>query len=264
MENEKKLRVFYADISPLRGELEQPRLWKFLCSDRQKKIKQYKKEDDRLRAFGAGLLLEYGLRQYGYTQIISVGSPAATESGHAGKTQSLQQVCFAYGENGKPYLQTEQGERLPLMFNLSHSGMYVAAVFSTEDVGVDVELVRTGKQKIAQRFFAEDEKEYLEKCEGWTDVFTGEHLEICNYWLDVAFTGIWTSKEAYIKAVGTGLAMPLDSFSTMEGQVGEYYLASWMVRRDVSLSVCQKGSRIVFYQPEEIALEQVFSEEADL
>lgn len=241
MENQKKLRVFYADISPLRGELEQPRLWKFLCSDRQKKIKQYKKEDDRLRAFGAGLLLEYGLRQYGYTQITSVEPPAATEFGHAGKTQSLQQVGFTYGENGKPYLQTEQGERLPLMFNLSHSGMYVAAVFGTEDVGVDVELVRTGKQKIAQRFFAEDEKNYLEKC-----------------WTDEAFTGIWTRKEAYIKAVGTGIAMSLDSFSTMEEQVGEYYLKTWNVRRDVWLSVCQKGSGIAFYQPEEISLEQVF------
>lgn len=241
MENQKKLRVFYADISPLRGELEQPWLWKFLCNDRQKKIKQYKNEDDRLRALGAGLLLEYGLQQYGYTQTIPVGSSAATELDHAGKTKALKRVCFIYGENGKPYLETEQGEYLPLMFNLSHSGMYVAAVFGTEDVGVDVELMRTGKQKIAQRFFAEDEKNYLERC-----------------WTDEAFTGIWTRKEAYIKAVGTGIAMSLDSFSTMEEQVGEYYLKTWNVKRDVWLSVCQKGSRIAFYQPEEISLEQVF------
>ena len=127
------------------------------------------------------------------------------------------------------------------MFNLSHSGMYVAAAFGTEDIGVDVELMRTGKQKIAQRFFAEDERKYLEKC-----------------WTDEAFTGIWTRKEAYIKAVGTGIAMSLDSFSTMEEQVGEYYLKTWNVERDVWLSVCRKGSAIERCLPEKIALEQVF------
>ena len=125
--------------------------------------------------------------------------------------------------------------------HLSHSGMYVAAAFGTEDIGVDVELMRTGKQKIAQRFFAEDERKYLEKC-----------------WTDEAFTGIWTRKEAYIKAVGTGIAMSLDSFSTMEEQVGEYYLKTWNVKRDVWLSVCRKGSAIGRCLPEKIALEQVF------
>lgn len=76
MDNQKKLRVFYSDISALRDRSDQPQLWEFLCCARQQKIKQCKNEDDRLRAFGAGLLLEYGLRQYGYTQTIPVGSPA--------------------------------------------------------------------------------------------------------------------------------------------------------------------------------------------
>ena len=72
MDNQKQLRVFYSDISALRDRSDQPQLWEFLCCARQQKIKQCKNEDDRLRAFGAGLLLEYGLRQYGYTQTIPV------------------------------------------------------------------------------------------------------------------------------------------------------------------------------------------------
>ena len=62
MDKQKKLRVFYSDISALRDRSDQPQLWEFLCCARQQKIKQCKNEDDRLRAFGAGLLLEYGLR----------------------------------------------------------------------------------------------------------------------------------------------------------------------------------------------------------
>ena len=60
MDKQKKLRVFYSDISALRDRSDQPQLWEFLCCARQQKIKQCKNEDDRLRAFGAGLLLEYG------------------------------------------------------------------------------------------------------------------------------------------------------------------------------------------------------------
>ena len=45
--------------------------------------------------------------------------------------------------------------------------------------------------------------------------------------------------------------------STMEEQVGEYYLKTWNVKRDVWLSVCRKGSAIERCLPEKIALEQV-------
>ena len=52
MDKQKKLRVFYSDISALRDRSDQPQLWEFLCCARQQKIKQCKNEDDRLRAFG--------------------------------------------------------------------------------------------------------------------------------------------------------------------------------------------------------------------
>lgn len=226
MEGANRLRIFYADITVLREEIEHPRMWNLLCSSRQKKVEQCKNEDDRLRAFGAGLLLEYGLRTYGYTQAPGIGE----------KEKQYQQVTFSYGKHGKPLLVDTQGQKIKWNFNLSHSGMYVVAIFSEKPVGVDVECLRVGKQKVAQRFFSEEEKRYLEQC-----------------WSDFAFTGIWTRKEAYIKAVGTGIAMPLSSFSTMEEWVEDYALKTWEIKPDVWLSACQKGERIDCF-PEEVCL----------
>ena len=116
MDKQKKLRVFYSDISALRDRSDQPQLWEFLCCARQQKIKQCKNEDDRLRAFGAGLLLEYGLRQYGYTQTIPVGLPAAVEKEQTGQTRPLQQVSFVYEKMGSRILGQgrENGFRLCL------------------------------------------------------------------------------------------------------------------------------------------------------
>ena len=94
MDKQKKLRVFYSDISALRDRSDQPQLWEFLCCARQQKIKQCKNEDDRLRAFGAGLLLEYGLRQYGYTQTIPVGTNHAPYLNQTVKKRNLHQLLF--------------------------------------------------------------------------------------------------------------------------------------------------------------------------
>ena len=76
-----------------------------------------------------------------------------------------------------------------------------------------------------------------------------------NIWKNIKL-GFKTNKLAVVG--GTGIAMSLDSFSTMEEQVGEYYLKTWNVERDVWLSVCRKGSAIERCLPEKIALEQVF------
>ena len=50
---------------------------------------------------------------------------------------------------------------------------------------------------------------------------------------------------------------PIQKEITFE-QVGEYYLKTWNVKRDVWLSVCRKGSAVGRCLPEKIALEQVF------
>ena len=108
-----------------------------------------------------------------------------------------QEGVFAYGEYGKPYL-----DKSNLSFNMSHSGNMAGYVVSyARKVGVDVEFVgrKVSRDQIAGRFFASEEVAALQA------IPEGER--------DRAFFTIWTLKEAYLKAKGTGITNALDSFA---------------------------------------------------
>lgn len=94
----------------------------------------------------------------------------------------------------KPRLTSPQG----VFFNLSHSGEWTVTAISDSEVGVDVQQVRPVDMRLATRFFAESERKILAEA--------GDNSERLFYRL-------WTVKEAYLKAVGTGLNRPLNSFS---------------------------------------------------
>jgi 4'-phosphopantetheinyl transferase len=107
---------------------------------------------------------------------------------------------FCYGDHGKPNLVKEFGGDA-LRFNISHShGLALFAVARNREVGIDVEWVRSDIEtdKIAGRFFST------------LEVATLRGLPIGLQ--KVAFFNCWTRKEAYIKARGEGLSMPLDKF----------------------------------------------------
>ncbi|HEY0912045.1 MAG TPA: 4'-phosphopantetheinyl transferase superfamily protein, partial [Bradyrhizobium sp.] len=83
---------------------------------------------------------------------------------------------------------------------LSHSrGIGMIGIADTE-VGVDVETLRTfaDRDAVAKRFFASGEVNRLER--------------LAEPARQEAFFACWTRKEAYVKAIGLGLAAPLDSF----------------------------------------------------
>lgn len=110
---------------------------------------------------------------------------------------SPQQVCFQYGAQGKPVLAGES----ELYFNVSHTeGLALMAFAQRRAIGVDVENLgrRTEVQRLANRFFSEREQQALK--------------QLCGDELQVAFFRCWTRKEAYIKAKGDGLSLPLDQF----------------------------------------------------
>jgi 4'-phosphopantetheinyl transferase len=107
---------------------------------------------------------------------------------------------FSYNQYGKPFLAPQFSSYL-LNFNLCHSGsMALYAITRNMEIGVDVERVRSDfeYEEIAKRFFSVNEAAILRT------IPTETRLE--------AFYTCWTRKEAYIKAHGKGLSLPLDSF----------------------------------------------------
>jgi 4'-phosphopantetheinyl transferase len=111
-------------------------------------------------------------------------------------------VAFAYGPQGKPALgATIKDAGCPLRFNVSNSGNLAAYAFALGcEIGVDIEQHRPlhNFEDIARRFFSPEE--------------TAELLELPDAEKTDAFFHCWSRKEAYIKAMGGGLSIPLDSF----------------------------------------------------
>jgi 4'-phosphopantetheinyl transferase len=102
---------------------------------------------------------------------------------------------------GKPYLVSPSAPRT-LAFNLSHAhGLLLVAVTYDRRIGIDVEYTRPplpDVEHIAERFFSVEEKEALRALSSTAR--------------NEAFFRCWTCKEAYLKARGLGLSMPLDRF----------------------------------------------------
>jgi 4'-phosphopantetheinyl transferase len=108
------------------------------------------------------------------------------------KTLQEQGLSFdftiKYGENGKPFFINNK----EVHFSISHSKDYVAIAVDNQEIGVDVESLRTNKKQIAQRFFTIKENKYLNNYKD--NVY------------DEAFTQLWTMKESFVKQSGEGIA----------------------------------------------------------
>jgi 4'-phosphopantetheinyl transferase len=113
---------------------------------------------------------------------------------------SPREIVFETNPFGKPYVRPSAG-RIPLQFNMAHSeSLVVIAVALERSVGVDTEFVRAidHMDLIAADYFTTNERAMIE-------AFPRKDKE-------TAFYICWTRKEAFIKAVGKGLSIPLNSF----------------------------------------------------
>jgi len=156
-----------------------------LAADELARVKRFHFTEDRTRFIAARGALRDILARY-------LGTEA-------------NQVCFRYSSHGKPSLAAGSqrgGQRKPpLHFNLSHtSDLALVAIARGRRVGVDIESMRTdiAQDLIAARSFSPREQARLRALP--------IHLKA------QGFFNCWTRKEAYIKARGEGLSLPLDQF----------------------------------------------------
>jgi 4'-phosphopantetheinyl transferase len=110
---------------------------------------------------------------------------------------SPQQIQFSYSAQGKPELAPSQATGL--RFNLAHSGdLAVVALAYARPIGIDVEHLRPvgAIDQMVDGYFAPAERAAFQR-------LPPEHRLS-------AFFAAWTRKEAYLKAQGDGLTLPLD------------------------------------------------------
>jgi 4'-phosphopantetheinyl transferase len=153
-------------------------------------------------------------------------------------------LTLASGAHGKPRIAGEQGREC-LEFNLSHSGSLGLIGWTWKRaIGVDIEFWRpmSDEAALVQRYFSASE------------IAAYELLAPAQR--TPAFFNCWTRKEAYVKAVGRGLGLPLDSFDVSLGDganarllrasaIGDdgraWSLAALQLRDEVSAAVVLEG-----------------------
>jgi 4'-phosphopantetheinyl transferase len=108
------------------------------------------------------------------------------------------EIVFSVNAWGKPGLMDKSSG---LEFNLSHTGeLAMIAITGEREIGIDVESTKRPCeiQKIAGRFFTPNEADAIKK-------LPPERQR-------KAFFACWTRKEAFLKAKGCGMSIPLDQF----------------------------------------------------
>lgn len=154
-----------------------------LSEDERVRWQRFRVERARREYLAAHALLRNALSHY--------GAPAP------------QDWRFKTNAHGKPAPHPDCG----LRFNLSHSAGLAVCLISEipAQVGVDVEPLARANQiaAVAHRVFSPREQAQLDKLPAQGRL--NRHLDL------------WTLKEAYVKARGLGLSLPLDRISFLSG-----------------------------------------------
>lgn len=170
------LSYLYAiNIQNLSDYSENNKYSELISTERKKRIEQFFFPIDKKRSMYAEILLKYVLQ-------------------NTYKIDDLN-IHFYKNEYGKPFLKEYEN----IHFNLSHSGEWILCGMGDYELGVDVEQMKMMDLKVAEKYFHPKEYAYI--------VQNGTESQ------QDAFYKVWTLKESYIKKLGKGLNIPLNSFS---------------------------------------------------
>ncbi|WP_310603740.1 4'-phosphopantetheinyl transferase family protein [Anaerosporobacter sp.] len=150
------------------------RLSPFVSQERRLSADKYKFFIDKARCILGEYLARYALKKH--------------------YNLSDNDISFSTSTYGKPFLKDIDN----IYFNISHSGNWVVCVVGDEPLGVDVEKIAHTDLHLAERFFTQNEYTRILECA------VKDRAD--------EFFKLWTLKESYIKAIGKGLHMSLDSF----------------------------------------------------
>ena len=159
-------RLYILSIRDLKDEKVLETAITYLDSHRLALVNKYKREQDRLRAIAAGLLLQVGflelevgddvsseesrlqvsnvlycLQDYAIEHAISLPLPLSYEYGTHGKPNWERRCIDEFWGNKEASLEACKSKKYP-HFNLSHSGDYVVLAISETPIGVDIQTER--------------------------------------------------------------------------------------------------------------------------
>jgi len=188
----------------------------YVSAEKLKRINRFHKYDDALRTLLGDILVRYML-----TKWLNIKN---------------HQIIFAGNIYGKPYIKNYNN----IEYNISHSGKWVVGAIDSYPVGIDIEQIKTIDIKIAERFFSNEEVINLtSKCSSEREQF---------------FYNLWTLKESYIKAVGKGLSIPLNSFTMIieKGNISvrslteceNYYFKQYNIDPEYKMAVCSQNNNL--------------------
>lgn len=114
---------------------------------------------------------------------------------------NIKEIEAIADDMGRPFWFLE-GKPIALFFSLSHTkNMICCSVSRHKEIGCDIELLQPRKyqQELATRVFSEKEQQFYHKLPQQAQ--------------SEFFYRSWTLKEAFVKALGQGLRIPLTSLS---------------------------------------------------
>lgn len=227
----RKIRIYYMKIEGDCSKEQSSFLYRCLPAERRELVNRTKKEEIAKKRIYVGAFLQYVLSK---------------ESG-----VPVENLRYRYNQWGKPELDVENlKENVPLHFNLSHSGDYVTVAVSDAAVGIDVEYKVRNYESVAKRCFCKEEYE---------DIISLES----DMQRERRFLEYWTMKEAYVKYVGKGLQIPLNSFlvertdtgAEISGATGK----SFFMENGYCFSVCCEKTAFDFLvERNEVLMEDLF------
>ena len=233
---EQSLALLYGENQSIPIPADREELYQCLPQERKEAVNRAKSEAVARKRLYTGAFLQH---------VLSVETGIPMEKLHYcynqwGKPElAVEEILKSMaGQNDTEYIGQNRKKCLQnIHFNLSHSGDYVVLAVSDNPVGIDVEHKTKNYEMLSKRCFCKEE--YL-------DIMSGESEQEKEY----RFLQYWTMKEAYIKCVGEGMRISLNSFcierktdnvSVIPGT--GLYLRSFFLEEAYCISVCSASAK---------------------